>query len=192
MKLKSTMPAFAWGALVAAALAVTTSAQAQVAAGIASGPPIWVVSLIGAMFAGTLALVGTFALKAMRSARASRGWPVATGTVLSGDIQKTERDSDYGTSVSYVPRLRYAYEVGGRRYESDRIRFGKIEEDEAGAREILERYAVGSPVQVRYDPKNPSQATLETKAGGVGLILFVVVVLAGLFVYMASVLLGLG
>ncbi len=47
-------------------------------------------------------------------------------------------------------------------------------------------------MQVRYDPKNPSQATLETKAGGVGLILFVVVVLAGLFVYMASVLLGLG
>src|SRR5205085_3298395 len=65
------------------ALAVTTSALAQVAAGIASGPPIWVVSLIGAMFAGTLALVGTFALEAMSSARASRGWRVATGTVRS-------------------------------------------------------------------------------------------------------------
>jgi len=46
------------------------------------------------------------------------------------------------------------------------------------------------PVEVRYDPAGPSQETLETKAGGVGLMLFVVVVLTLLFAYMASVFLG--
>ena len=188
MKLQSMMPAAGLGG---ALITVGTAAQAQAAAAIASGSPIWIISVIGAVVAGAIALVGTIALKTMRAARESRNWPVAAGAVLSGDVQEmTERDSDGDTSVYYVPRLRYTYEVGGRCFESDRIRFGNIRESQKGAREILEHYAVGQPVQVRYDPANPSQATLETAAGGVGLLVFVLVVLAGLFVYVASVFLG--
>jgi len=191
MNARSIVPATGLGALLTVASAAATPAQAQVAAALTSGPPIWIISVIGAVFAGVIGIMGTIALKTLRAARASRGWPVAAGTVLSGDIQEVEeRDRDGDTSVYYVPRLRYAYEVGGRSFESERIRFGNIRESQKGARKILERYAVGLPVEVRYDPADPSQATLETKAGGVGLMLFVVVVLTLLFAYMASVFLG--
>src|SRR5829696_4938919 len=185
MNARSIVPATGLGALLTVASAAATPAQAQVAAALTSGPPIWIISVIAAVFAGVTGIMGTIALKTLRAARASRGWPVAAGTVLSGDIQEVEeRDRDGDTSVYYVPRLRYAYEVAGRSFESERIRFGNIRESQKGARKILERYAVGLPVEVRYDPAaDPSQATLETKAGGVGLMLFVVVVLTLLFAY---------
>jgi len=191
MTARSIAPTACLGGVLAFASAVATPAQAQVAAALTSGPPIWIISVVGAVFAGVIGIMGTIALKTLRAARASRSWPVAAGAVLSGDIQEVEeRDHDGDTSIYYVPRLRYAHEVAGRSYESERIRFGNIRESQKGARKILERYAVGSPVEVRYDPANPSQATLETKAGGVGLMLFAVVVLALLFAYMASVFLG--
>jgi hypothetical protein len=137
MKLQSMMPAAGLGG---ALITVGTAAQAQAAAAIASGSPIWIISVIGAVVAGAIALVGTIALKTMRAARESRNWPVAAGAVLSGDVQEmTERDSDGDTSVYYVPRLRYTYEVGGRCFESDRIRFGNIRESQKGAHKILER-----------------------------------------------------
>ena len=95
-------------------------------------------SVIGAVFAGVIALVGTMALKTLKAARASRSWPVAAGTVLSGDIREvTERDSDGGVTTYSIPRLRYAYEVAGRRFESARIRFGDVRESEKRARKIL-------------------------------------------------------
>lgn len=172
-------------------LTLTAPAQAQIAAGLASGPPIWIVSAIGAVFVGVVAFVGAMALKTLKAARASRSWPVAAGTVLSGDIREmTERDSDGGVTTYHIPRLRYAYEVAGRSFESGRIRFGDVRESLKGARKILERYAVGSTVQVRYDPANPANATLETKAGSVGLMLFALAVLGGLLVFMSVVFLG--
>ena len=157
MNARSIMPAACLGGVLALASAVATPAQAQVAAALTSGPPIWIISVIGAVFSGLIGIMGTIALKTLRAARASRSWPVAAGTVLSGDIQELEeRDRDGGTSIYYVPRLRYAYEVAGCSSESERIRFGNIRESQKGARKILECYAVGSPVEVRYDPANPS------------------------------------
>ena len=133
------------GAALGAALAAGAAgpAYAQAAAGSGSGPPLWVFLVIGAVFVGVIALVGAFAFRTMRAARASRAWPVTEGRVLSGDVQTVEeRDRDGDRTTYYVPRLRYAYEVDGRRFEGERIRFGSIRESEAGARKILARYAV--------------------------------------------------
>ena len=176
------------GALVLAALAASTPAHAQTAAG-SSGPPVEILLTIAGAFVLVIGLVGFFVVRQWRTARASRSWPVAAGTVLSGEIKAvTERSSDGETTIS-VPHLRYAYEVDGRRFEGERIRFGRIRESERGARKILERYPVGAGVEVRYDPANPAEATLESKAG-IGLMVFALVALTGLFLYMLSVFLG--
>ena len=83
----------------------------------------------------------------------------------------------------------YADEVEGRRYESERIRFGTFRESEKEVRAILDRYPVGASVQVRYDPADPSAATLETKTINIGLQLFAVIALLGLALYLAVMLL---
>jgi Protein of unknown function (DUF3592) len=189
LKLRSLLRAARRGCVfLTTAFAFAMPAQAQTGAG--SGPPLWVILLIGAVFLAVAGLIGYIMVRQVRSARASRSWPIAPGTVLSGTVETvTERDSD-GTSTYFTPRLRYAYEVSGRRYESERIRFGQIRESERGARKVLERYPAGSPVEVRYDPANPADATLEAKAGGIGLMLFALAAIAAVFLYLVSVFLG--
>jgi hypothetical protein len=169
----------AGSAVAAGAFAFATPAQAQAETG--SGPPLWLVLLLVAVFLGVAGLIGYFMMRQLRSALASRNWPAAPGTVLSGTVQAlSERHSD-GTSTYFVPRLRYAYEVDGRRYEGERIRFGQIRESERGARKVLEQYPAGSPVEVRYDPANPAEATLEAKTAGLGLMLFGLAAIAAVF-----------
>jgi hypothetical protein len=45
------------------------------------------------------------------------------------------------------------------------------------AEEIVERYPVGSDVEVRYNPANPAQSTIETDRPGIWKIVFGVIFL---------------
>ncbi len=165
-------------------LVATVAAAAQESQAEASGPPWWLGGGLVALLAGATALVGWFVWRDWKAARASRAWPTASGTILSGELTtQAERDSEEGTTVHYVPRVRYVYEVDGRRYESDRIRFGNIKESEKKARAILDRYAPDSAVQVYYDPADPNRATLETKAS-LGIAFFGLITLALMLVFM--------
>ena len=61
------------------------------------------------------------------------------------------------------PVVQYSYQVGGRSYQGSRIAPGP-EVGGTGAGKIIERYPVNSQVTVYYNPQNPSDAVLETKA----------------------------
>lgn len=62
----------------------------------------------------------------------------------------------------YVPSIRYSYSAGGREAEGSRIRFGMVtSRSEAGAKQILDPFRVGSSVAVRYDPANVEESVLQ-------------------------------
>jgi hypothetical protein len=91
----------------------------------------------------------------------STAYPSVTGTVIISE--KVPKVSSKGSHYDDA-RFRYAYEVGGRRYESDRKRFDS-ERGYVPLRWVTER-PVGSTVRVFYDPKNPADAALETGVTG--------------------------
>ena len=102
---------------------------------------------------------------------ASVSWPAAAGTVLSSVIA-TRQLQESGTGSTrwvtyYTPAVRYVYEVAGVRYEANTIQFGDLERNtKLEPEQHVARYPAGAAVKVRYDPGNPSIATLETIAVG--------------------------
>ncbi len=104
-------------------------------------------------------------------AKASELWPTAGGKVLATEITtRSYRDHKRNTTTYfYMPRVRYAYSVAGADYEGEVIRFGDVEQGTIhGAEAIIANYPEGSVVAVRYDPQDPTRATLETQSAGGG------------------------
>lgn len=153
-------------AAYAALMAFTTPALAQPIAGMSEGQTA---ALIAAAVAVVFGCVGGYmlyvVLKNRRLARESALWPTTGGTVLAADVsRRTSRDRKRGTtSVYYSPNIRYSYSVAGRDYECAVVRFGSLESgSHQSAEEVVMRYPAGATVVVRYDPADPSRATLET------------------------------
>jgi hypothetical protein len=128
--------------------------------------------IFGAIGLG-IAAVGA---RSVISARASSTWPHVTGEVTDSEISS---DGDGG----YSPLVRYSYSVSGQLFTRERICFG-VERMFAGykfAQTYPERYRVGSPVAVYYDPNQPSASVLESgiskrtfipMAFGIGFVIF--------------------
>ena len=101
-----------------------------------------------------------------RRSRRSAGWPRTTGTVLGGDMLRSETptasDIRVGYSVTYEPHVRHEYAVAGRRYENARLTHAAQPQipDSAAAQGQLSKYPVGGQVTVFYDPENPSDSVL--------------------------------
>jgi hypothetical protein len=96
-------------------------------------------------------------------ALASAKWPTAPGTVLSSEVERNK--PLFGKDYQYAPKVRYAFEVAGKRYEGDMIQFGMgnlIYSYQAD--EVVKPYPVGAAVTVHYDPADPKNAVLETSA----------------------------
>ena len=90
----------------------------------------------------------------------ARSWPTVEGEIRTAKMMQTRRRKG---GTSYHPALRYVYELDGRRYNGERIRFG----DPGGgsmdkAMKSLVRYAPETKVTVHYHPKDPETAVLET------------------------------
>ncbi|NOX83957.1 MAG: DUF3592 domain-containing protein [Alphaproteobacteria bacterium] len=111
------------------------------------------VLFISLAIAGVLG--GGFIVRDYAHARASVSWPQVDGVVLSqlGDGSK---------------RLRYAYSIGGRTYESHRERFftGRFSKSQA-----LE-YFPGETLTVYVDPQHHTFSVLKTGGAGAAFVLF--------------------
>lgn len=98
-----------------------------------------------------------------RSHAAAR-WPVAQGTVESSSVE-TMRSK---RSATYVPRVRYHYDVGGQRFTSETLSFGTVSSgDSSEAHAWVRRFPQGASVPVHYAPGEPSLACLDTTATGI-------------------------
>lgn len=121
------------------------------------------------------------AWKNVQLAKASTGWPTATGRITAAETVKV--------MFRRQPRVTYSYSVNGAPFTSERICFaGGYRPKETDA--ILARYPVGKEIPVSYAPGNPAEATLETGATkqvrsqlNILLILFAVIVVLNVLTY---------
>lgn len=91
-------------------------------------------------------------------ALSSRDWKVAEGDVLDAHMEERRDDEDGDT---FIPVVRYSYQVGRTKYESSRLwyrtdSFGDYSEALRGIRDVRK----GRPVDVYYDPAKPSRSVL--------------------------------
>ena len=94
-----------------------------------------------------------------RRMAAVRQWPSTMGTVSASYL---ERRSSSDGSTNY-PVVQYSYQVGTQTYQGMKIAPGP-EVGGTGAGKVVGRYPAGAQVMVFYNPQNPSDAVLETKA----------------------------
>lgn len=88
-------------------------------------------------------------------------WPSTMGTVNASYLERRHSSSDSG-STNY-PVVQYSYRVSGQAYQGTKLAPGP-EVGGTGAGKVVARYPAGAQVMVFYNPQNPSDAVLETKA----------------------------
>lgn len=95
-----------------------------------------------------------------RRMAAVRQWPSTMGAVNASYLER--RSSSEGGYTNY-PVVQYSYQVSGQAYQGAKIAPGP-EVGGTGAGKVVARYPAGAQVMVFYNPQNPSDAVLETKA----------------------------
>ncbi|MBI5544532.1 MAG: DUF3592 domain-containing protein [Deltaproteobacteria bacterium] len=129
--------------------------------------------LIPALVGATLFGVPAFLLiRLWLRALASRRWPIAEGRITRSAVSLSA-----GKKEQASVQLTYEYEVGGKTYRSDTVRFGDfLNFSKSDAYATVARFSVGQRVEVRHHPRRPERATLEAKVSGF-LIMWVVICL---------------
>jgi hypothetical protein len=99
-----------------------------------------------------------------RAGRDTRSYTRARGRILRAEVEEIPHISEEG-GTKYRPVVRYAFEVRGRTYESERMAIGAPAapdaSDAADARRLVERYPAGAGVDVWFDPGDPRRSVLE-------------------------------
>ena len=149
-----------------------------------------VIRVVGAGIVGIGALTAYGAIRMRRKTAQAHKWPTVTGTIVSSELETETRYHDGKRIQTYGSAIRYAYEVGGKAYESDQIQLGGTSETSRPGEfeRIVARYPEGKRVTVYYDPDDPATATLEPGAlGGI----FNMAMVAGGAVLVGTILIGL-
>ncbi|HWG05149.1 MAG TPA: DUF3592 domain-containing protein, partial [Beijerinckiaceae bacterium] len=125
--------------------------------------------VIGGWLAAVLFLgIGIYLLQKgwryRRTAAASVLWPTASGTVTSSEISKREGSDDGQRFNYFMPVVTYSYKVAGTEHRGNTIKIG-LEKNSYPSEKVaagyIERYPIGSTIQVRYDPTKPDFSLLE-------------------------------
>ncbi len=119
-----------------------------------------------AIFFGVAALMTFMAQLASRKmARIAAGWPRAQGRVMRSETEGYYDSTGGGSNrrMVYEPVVEYAFSVEGKEYRSTQLRLGgKLASSmKEIADQVVARYPEGSAVEVRYDPKNPTQSVVD-------------------------------
>ncbi len=97
-----------------------------------------------------------------RKHRAAASWPTTIGQILISDVRIVRS----GDARAHAPLVEYGYRVAGKDYKSRQIRAGtSAAGSESYARGVIANWPQGAQVNVRYNPKNPFEAALETRMG---------------------------
>jgi hypothetical protein len=111
-----------------------------------------------------------FGLPVWKTWRAGR-WPHAQGTVTRSWTETVTReinptDSIAPTTSRINVRVNYGYVVDGTAHSGDRVTFFPSTMSHGFtklAREHCDRYAAGTALDVRYNPRNHADAVIETR-----------------------------
>lgn len=121
--------------------------------------PIGIMTLIG----GLIALFGT---RALRRANAARDWPRVDGDIVASYIHESRNSK--GTTM-YRPVVKYSYDVQGKAFASERVRFGGPVSTSwrSPADRVIATYPMGQSCRVYYNPDDHTEACLHPGAGWV-------------------------
>lgn len=115
--------------------------------------------------------------------KASLAWPSVAGVVKSNAIQSFKTKG----GKQFMAKIAYSYDVDGTAYAGDRLRFGHYAGALAAAEADAAKYAVGAPVEVRYDPKQPQTSVLEAGVTGSSVLGLVLAITGGLFLVIVGI-----
>ena len=117
------------------------------------------------MFVGFGVVLIAIGVSSYRRTKITQSWPSTEGTVSATNIRRYNDES----TIRFAPEVDYENRVDGQAYKSSEIRpevfISFFDEDEA--KRFLQKYAVGSKVQVFYDPSMPKEAVIEPRAAPV-------------------------
>jgi hypothetical protein len=111
-------------------------------------------------------LAALFALAHLRYVIAASRWPTVRGRIIESGIEAflNYRNMDDAGRVRthYKPSVLYAYDVNGHHFTGDRVSLGvKISSTLPFiARRMAKKYAVGTEVDVHYNPQSPGESML--------------------------------
>lgn len=106
--------------------------------------------LAGVVFFGRLIVLSVLA----------RSWPAVEGVVTSVVTRKVRGVTGRRCTVTYE------YVVGERRHAASQLWFGDgFDASPATAEAVRRRFQQGQRLEVRYQPSNPSHATIDARAG---------------------------
>ena len=134
---------------------------------------------------GALNFVGLFSAlgfyggyKMVKTGKASLEWPMTDGTITVSEVSKSTSSNSNG--YSYKFRVEYEYEVEGERYTGTTYSY-KITTNSANSRDaeaLVKEHAIGSVVDVYFDPGKPSECVL---VPGVNLFSYLGFLVGGVF-----------
>jgi len=92
----------------------------------------------------------------------SQFWQEVEAKVIAAEVERIVRRDEESRTVTFLPRVSYAYTVDEQEFQGDQIGFGKFEFSAAKkAKAIVENYPLGENVKVFYNPLDPQEAVLE-------------------------------
>jgi hypothetical protein len=109
---------------------------------------------------GVCVLVCGFVLR--KKLKATESWPKTTGVITESSVQSEWVRAGSGREYIVSPKVVYEYQVEGRKYHCSNLAY--IENNSANANSAqrkAEKYPVGQPVEVHYNPRNPEYAILK-------------------------------
>jgi len=106
-------------------------------------------------------LLATFwGLRIIVMARKTLQWPAVEGTIEESKVASESTESN-----DLLPHIKFCYSIEHQTFQQVLKFPGDITPSEEFAKSYVDKYPVGSRVQVYYNPANPEIATLEPGLG---------------------------
>lgn len=141
-------------------------------------------------FAAFGTVIALFGLLLHRQASLARKWPVVAGTIKLSDIEQyraARLDDGSGSRIMYQRRVSYTYKYNDLTYTNNHAALASRIASTSSwlVRKTTTDYKDGASVKVWVNPDNPSQATLEPRAGFVWVLWLAAAAIWGVAYYAA-------
>jgi hypothetical protein len=106
--------------------------------------------------------------------------------ITEGIITSLELKSKKGRVRTWIPVIEYTFQVNGVTFTGNRLTFSGVVVEEEIAIKIRKLFAVGNPVQVHFNPRNPADCVLNPSGADLNnrLILGVILTVIALIIFL--------